>query len=59
MRALRELEPPSTDEGFAGVEHVPFVRIAATEGRTGVFVAAAALRQNERVLEQGDRVRLT
>ena len=22
MRALRELEPPSTDEGFAGVEHV-------------------------------------
>ena len=25
MRALRELEPPSTDEGFAGVEQVPFV----------------------------------
>src|SRR6185503_17725771 len=39
MRAFRELEPPSTDEGFAGVEHVPFVR-ARSSGRTGVFVAA-------------------
>ena len=29
MRALRELEPPSADEGFADVEQVPFVRAAA------------------------------
>ncbi len=27
MRTLRELEPPSADEGFAEVEHVPFERI--------------------------------
>ena len=42
MRALRELEPPSTDEGFTGVEHVPFAR-ASSSGRDGVFVAARAL----------------
>ena len=42
MRALRELEPPSTDEGFADVERVPFVR-APSAGRAGVFVAARAL----------------
>ncbi|MFL6012859.1 MAG: AAA family ATPase [Gaiellaceae bacterium] len=46
MRALRELEPPSADEGFAAVEHVPFAR-EAWHGRAhgGVFVAAAAMRQ--------------
>ena len=42
MRALRELEPPSTDEGFAAVEHVPFAR-APSSGRAGVLVAARAL----------------
>ena len=41
MRTLRELEPPSRDEGFAAVEPVPFVR-APTEGRAGVFVAAGS-----------------
>jgi aryl-alcohol dehydrogenase-like predicted oxidoreductase/predicted kinase len=41
MRTLRELEPPSADEGFAAVEQVPFARAAAT-GRAGVFVAASA-----------------
>ena len=58
MRALRELEPPSADEGFAGVEHVPFVRApSARRGRMGVFVAAAALAQPgwEVALEQADR----
>jgi aryl-alcohol dehydrogenase-like predicted oxidoreductase len=46
MRALRELEPPSEDEGFAAVEHVPFTHVpAARPARTGVFVAAAALRR--------------
>jgi aryl-alcohol dehydrogenase-like predicted oxidoreductase/predicted kinase len=42
MRALRELEPPSMDEGFASVETVPFVRASADGGRPGVFVGAAA-----------------
>ena len=45
MRTLRELEPPSSDEGFADVERVPFVRAAVAEARAGVFVAAAALRE--------------
>jgi aryl-alcohol dehydrogenase-like predicted oxidoreductase len=42
MRAFRELEPPSIDEGFADVEQVPFER-APRDGRPGVFVAASAL----------------
>ena len=42
MRAVRELEPPSIDEGFARVERVPFER-APRGGRAGVFVAASAL----------------
>ena len=42
MRALRELEPPSMDEGFTAVERVPFVRVSAGGGRPGVFVGAAA-----------------
>jgi hypothetical protein len=42
MRAVRELEQPSLDEGFADVERVGFVR-APREGRPGVFVAAGAL----------------
>jgi hypothetical protein len=58
MRALRELEPPSTDEGFAGVEVMPFARTKPS-GRTrmGVFVAAAALRHSgwEHALEGGHR----
>jgi aryl-alcohol dehydrogenase-like predicted oxidoreductase/predicted kinase len=44
MRARRELEPPSTDEGLAEVEHVRFVRTPpSVRGRPAVFVAAAAL----------------
>jgi aryl-alcohol dehydrogenase-like predicted oxidoreductase len=44
MRAFRELEPPDADEGFADVEHVPFVRSPPRRGaRGGVFVAAAAV----------------
>ena len=42
MRAVRELEPPSEDEGFASVERLAFER-APGSGRQGVFVAAAAL----------------
>jgi aryl-alcohol dehydrogenase-like predicted oxidoreductase len=42
MRALRELEPPSDDEGFAAIERVAFAR-APGRGATGVLIAAAAL----------------
>jgi aryl-alcohol dehydrogenase-like predicted oxidoreductase/predicted kinase len=57
MRAFRELEPPSTDEGFAEVEQMPFSRTPSAGGRPGVFVAAAALKASgwERSLEEGDR----
>jgi aryl-alcohol dehydrogenase-like predicted oxidoreductase len=51
MRAVRELEPPSTDEGFVDVEQVPFSR-APLGGTAGVFVAARGWR---RALEEGDR----
>jgi hypothetical protein len=57
MRALRELEPPSTDEGFAGVESLPFKRSgAAGNPRGGVFVAAAVLDHSgwEQAIAQGD-----
>ena len=57
MRALRELEPPSTDEGFATVEVLRFERApAAGEVRGGVFVAAPALERPgwERALESLD-----
>jgi hypothetical protein len=42
MRALRELEPPSADEGFTTVERVPFARASDDRGQPGVFVGAAA-----------------
>jgi aryl-alcohol dehydrogenase-like predicted oxidoreductase len=61
MRALRELEPPSTDEGLSQIEQVPFARMprvttTRSVARPGVFVAAVALRQPgwEHTLEQGD-----
>jgi aryl-alcohol dehydrogenase-like predicted oxidoreductase/predicted kinase len=44
MRALRELEPPSLDEGWAGIEARAFERAPAS-GSRGVLVAAAALAQ--------------
>jgi aryl-alcohol dehydrogenase-like predicted oxidoreductase/predicted kinase len=43
MRTVRELEPPSPDEGFARVEEVAFARSARPGGGTGVLVAAQAL----------------
>jgi aryl-alcohol dehydrogenase-like predicted oxidoreductase len=57
MRALRELEPPSADEGWAGVEQVPFARTPSPRpGKIGVFVAAAALDDPgwEEAVQQGD-----
>jgi aryl-alcohol dehydrogenase-like predicted oxidoreductase len=57
MRALRELEPPSTDEGMAVAERVPFTRTPSSRpARAGVFVAAGALRQPgwKQALEHGD-----
>ena len=50
MRAVRELEPPSADEGWAGIEQVTFTRVPRG-ARGAVFVAAAAV---ERALEQRD-----
>ncbi len=58
MRARRELEPPSGDEGWAGVEQVPFARAPRSPvGAAGVFIAAAALgRPSWRdALDEGDR----
>ena len=56
MRALRELEPPSEDEGFTTVEHVEFSR-ALPSGSTAtcVLLAAATLRRPdwERALGYG------
>jgi hypothetical protein len=43
MRALRELEPPALDEGFAAVEEIEFVRTPLEAGKGGVLVAAAAV----------------
>ncbi len=43
MRALRELEPPDADEGFASVEQIAFERASTASGARGVFVAAAAV----------------
>jgi aryl-alcohol dehydrogenase-like predicted oxidoreductase/predicted kinase len=59
MRTLRELEPPSIDEGFEHVEAIAFARHPApnrASARVGVFVAGAALERPgwERALEQGD-----
>jgi aryl-alcohol dehydrogenase-like predicted oxidoreductase len=45
MRAQRELEPPTTDEGWGEIEQRPFVRTAWPGTKPGVFVAAAALEQ--------------
>jgi aryl-alcohol dehydrogenase-like predicted oxidoreductase len=42
LRAARELEEPSLEEGFAEIERVAFVR-APRRGRPGVFVAAGAV----------------
>ena len=58
MRAVRELEPPSTDEGLGAVERRPFVRAAhAPPARAGVFVAAAVLGGLDwtSALDDGDR----
>jgi aryl-alcohol dehydrogenase-like predicted oxidoreductase len=43
MRARRELEPPSLDEGFSSVQTVAFTRSWPPEGGQGVFVGAAAV----------------
>jgi len=44
MRALRGLEPPSPEEGFAEVRRVPFERERLAGGTPGLFVARSALR---------------
>jgi aryl-alcohol dehydrogenase-like predicted oxidoreductase/adenylate kinase family enzyme len=42
-RMTRDLEPPTADEGFSGVEVVPFVRDASTGGNPGIAIALDAL----------------
>jgi hypothetical protein len=57
MRALRELEPPTADEGLVAIDHVSFPRTSTPQRtRSGVFVAAAALRRPDwkSVVEHGD-----
>ena len=57
MRAQRELEPPSTDEGWARVEQLPFARTPPARAvRGGVFVAAAVLGRSgwKEALEHGN-----
>jgi predicted kinase len=58
MRALRELEPPSSDEGWADVQRVPFARAAPDHAAgVGVFVAAPALAEPDwrQAVAQADR----
>jgi hypothetical protein len=58
MRALRELEPPSIDEGFANVDRLPFARMPpAGRVQAGVFVAAAFLSRPgwKQAFEDADR----
>ena len=57
MRALRELEPPSADEGFASVVHVPFARGPSSARAAGVIVAAPVLREDgwKRALDDAAR----
>ena len=57
MRAVREFEAPSIDEGLGGVERVPFARTPLTQRSRGVLMAAGALRQPgwERLLQAADR----
>jgi hypothetical protein len=44
MRTMRELEPPTADEGWDELSRVPFVRERVSPvGRHGVIVAAAAM----------------
>jgi aryl-alcohol dehydrogenase-like predicted oxidoreductase/adenylate kinase family enzyme len=56
MRALRELEPPAEDEGWASLEQAPFERAPARGTRAGVIVAAVALREPgwDEAIEQCD-----
>lgn len=58
MRAARELEPPSTEEGLTEVVRVPFARARSSRPmRPGVLVAASAVRRAgwRHPLERGDR----
>ena len=67
MRAVRELEPPSADEGWTAVERVPFTRVHPAHAKgVGVFVAAGGARaarmeagaRGGRSLRPSPRVRL-
>ena len=59
MRAVRELEPPSIDEGFVAIERISFARAPKPSTRSdtlpAVFVSAAALTRSnwEHAITQG------
>ena len=58
MRTVRELERPSTYEGFIGVETIAFVRHRSPKAeQTGVFVATPTLQHPnwKHTVRQGDR----
>jgi adenylate kinase family enzyme len=42
-RMMRDLEPPTADEGFADIEVVPFVRDPSAGGKPGIAIAIDAL----------------
>ena len=58
MRALRELEPPSADEGWSSVDEVPFAREPPPQGGVpGVLAVAGAVARPDWAdpVGQGDR----
>ena len=57
MRALRELEPPSADEGWSEIEQHAFNRASSSRTQAGVFIAGAALERPhlERALAETER----
>ena len=53
MRALRELEPPTPDEGFDAIERLPFTRFRhPARAGAGVIVAAPALREQRAAAQE-------
>jgi len=54
MRALRELEPPSSDEGWSVVERIEFVRRLRSDADGGAVFVAAAVADRPELLARGD-----
>jgi hypothetical protein len=54
MRSLRELEPPTADEGWTAIERRAFERARSRGGRPGVLVAGAVAERLPGALRQRD-----